>query len=523
MNPVQFFEYGKSRVSAIQPNTFIGGVAATIPTKEDLATKLGISSSNISSFNIVGSDIEATIISNYAIPASCFEGNTAITYYKTIEGKAISMGIYAFKDTVNMEFAEFSGQISLNNTAFGGSSANIIVKDTLVIANGAFLSNNSTIVYIPNATNIGGNVTKDNVFSGHFFRKKIYCHPSLATSNAGAEEGDVAYARSLGSIIRYVDNFTAPNPITDLSIGTVYATAIQVNFTAPTGSFNAIEYYECYANGVYKNTIEGSGDFITGLTPGANYSIEVKPVDILYNKSSSNTVTQITSIGNILDYPINERLISYYKMEGNVLDSWGTNHGTATAITYESGTVGQQAIFNNSFITVEDSNNLTFTDGAKDFPFSISFLINFTSKTTSYFFGRDSSGTAREWLVGITPSGLTGYLFNPDNSGRISAYIPTAEIPTGTNLFFTLTYNGNNKLSGLKMYINSTEKTLTNASSGSYTGQGNTASKLYIGKSQFIAGNLNAKMDEIAIWNTALTPAEISDINAKLNLGQSLI
>lgn len=43
-------------------------------------------------------------------------------------------------------------------------------------------------------------------------------------------------------------------------------------------------------------------------------------------------------------------------MDGNALDSKGTNNGTATAITYEAGMVGQRAIFNGTTSKIDCGN-----------------------------------------------------------------------------------------------------------------------------------------------------------------------
>jgi len=163
---------------------------------------------------------------------------------------------------------------------------------------------------MPNVLEIGDTVLFNDFFDDKLgetpFKSgcKIYINPFLQTSNAGAEEGDIAYARTRGATIRYVTDFTAPNPITNLSIGNVYGTAIQLNFTAPTGSLNTIDFYEVWVNGRYYQDITGSGQYITGLTPSTVYNIEVKPTDIYYNKSTSNIVTQTTSDGAITDLSI---------------------------------------------------------------------------------------------------------------------------------------------------------------------------------------------------------------------------
>lgn len=298
MNQIAWQIYGGSNRKA---NTFIGGVAATITTAGALATKLGIASNRITNFKIVGSDIECRISGSYSIPVSCFRSDTFITYYRDTDNLVVSIGSTAFQYTTLMTELDLAGV--LNSGSYYGSNINrIIFKNcTTVPAYGFDSSGNVKLIYIPNATSLGGTSGNNDVFTigggtPSFSGRLLYVHPSLATNNAGAPDGDLAYAISQGAIVRYVTNFTAPNPITNLSVGNVYGTAIQLNFTAPTGSTNAIEFYEIYINGVYNRTVTASGQYITGLSLNNAYTIEVKPVDIFYNKSTSNVVSATTAI-----------------------------------------------------------------------------------------------------------------------------------------------------------------------------------------------------------------------------------
>lgn len=92
-----------------------------------------------------------------------------------------------------------------------------------------------------------------------------------------------------------------PNPITDLSAGTIYNTAIKLNFTPPS-STNAIDYYDLYLNGILQSQrITASGQYVIGLTPSTNYDITLKAVDIFHNKSVvSNIVALSTTSVNIM-------------------------------------------------------------------------------------------------------------------------------------------------------------------------------------------------------------------------------
>lgn len=349
----------------------------------------------------------------------------------------------------------------------------------------------------------------------------IYAHPSMETINNGGLEADLTYARdSRDAIIRYVTNFTAPNPITDLSVGTVFGTAVQLNFTTPI-STNAIDYYELYVNGIYSKKII-SGNYITGLSTNTSYAFEIIPVDIFYNKSTSNTVNVTTAATE--PYPISN-MTSYYIMEGNVVDRVGTNNGTATAITYEAGTVGQRALLNGttSFISIPDSDSLSF-NGTNDLPFSISYILKLnvlTSGSQYWIFGKRSGNSIFEYQFSIYNGVCYFDIYDTTNSAYIRNTFSWTLLNTIDTFKITHTYDGLG-LNGMSTYINNALVSGTRTAIGTYSSMKNTTSPLLWGKRE--TGNfLNGSIDEVSIWNTALTLSQISEINAKLNSGQSPI
>lgn len=296
MNQIAWQIFGGSKTKA---NTFIGGVASTITTSGALATKLEIATNRITNFKIVGSDIECRISGSYGIPFGCFASNTSITYYRDTDNLVSSLQGSTFANTSQIKTIEFNGVLSiLESEILGSNIEEVLLKNCISSARQSLqFASKLDIVYIPNCTILGVSPSvNNNVFVSIKVGCKIYAHPSMATINSGGVEADLAAAISAGAIVRYVTNFTAPSSITNLSVGTTYGTAIQLNFTAPTGSTNAIDYYECYANGVYKNTITASGQYITGLTLNTAYTFQLIPVDIFYNKSTSNVVSVTTTI-----------------------------------------------------------------------------------------------------------------------------------------------------------------------------------------------------------------------------------
>ena len=285
-------------------NTYIGGVSATIGTAALLATKLGISVGNISNFTVVGSDIKCFITGSYVIPTSCFSGDTSITYFNDTDGLITDLNVSAFQNTPNLKKLNFSGVITLTGAyivrydVVTSRKIEVFLDNCTNITGQAFYDGyyHDLLIYAPKCTVLGASASVNNFV---FYRVKtgstIYLNPFLQTSNGGAEEADVAYARGLGATIRYVTNFTAPNPVTTLAAGTIASTTIQLNFTAPS-STNTIEYYEVWLNGVdSEKTVTASGQNITGLTTATNYNITVIAVDIFLNKSLiSNSINATT-------------------------------------------------------------------------------------------------------------------------------------------------------------------------------------------------------------------------------------
>jgi len=129
----------------------------------------------------------------------------------------------------------------------------------------------------------------------------MYLHPSLETSDGGLRHASVVYWEDTrGAVIRYVNEFTAPNTVNDLSASSVTETSFNLDFTVPSVTVNAIEYYEVW---IYDDInrwryftshqeIVTTGGTILGLESGTTYRVEIKTVDILFNKSSfSNQIT----------------------------------------------------------------------------------------------------------------------------------------------------------------------------------------------------------------------------------------
>jgi hypothetical protein len=535
-NPIQFYESGKSR-GAASYLLEIGGVSSTINTAALLADKMlnypsgtAFSPSNILNFTIVGANIQCFLNADYKIKDDAYLNNLSITYYNDY-GSCIETGLQSFLVgggfTMILKKVYLKNAITIGVACFSGngfsSVEEIILPNAIQLGNGCFANAESfKIIYIPRATNIGDTVLYNDVFAFSNQGFKVYAEPSMVTINSGGVEGDLAYViNTLKGTVNYVDNFTLPNPVNTLLIGTIYGTAIQLNFTPPTGSTNAIDYYECYANGVFKNKITTSGQYIRGLTVNTTYQFTVIAVDVFYNKS---LVSNLVSVSTASSLSYQDSIVAYYKFQDNTKDSFYSNDGNGTAIVYENGLVGKRAVFNGttSKIVLNPSSSFSFNNANNDLPFSLAFILNQPSSKFATIFSKRDTAPAEYQLTMSTSQKLTLELYS---GGTTAVRFNTTSLDSvilNQNNIVCVTYDGSGLASGIKIYINNILSAQVNTTTGSYVKMNSTSSNVYLGADRGNA-NSNIKKDEFAVFKKSISSTEVNDIQTKFTNGQSLI
>ena len=268
------------------PNTFIGGMATWAPDKATLASKFGVSESIISYFNINGNDIEVNFNSDYSLRGQSIYNIDSFTFFHDLENKLIStntQSIYLFGVGYNFTSIKLEGLIVMNGSStFRGDKGlrRLYLKNcTTIYFTGHFSAMNIDRIYLGRVTQMGASATSNDLFVSSTVGK-IYAHASMATINAGSPDGDL-----VGKTVTYVQNYTEPDAITDLSYNGVDTT---LNFTFPN-SLNALDFYEVEVNGFFKQEITGSGTPINGLISGDK--VQVLSCDIYWNRSKSNIIT----------------------------------------------------------------------------------------------------------------------------------------------------------------------------------------------------------------------------------------
>lgn len=218
-------------------------------------------------------------------------------------------------------------------------------------------------------------------------------------------------------------------------------------------------------------------------------------------------------------YPL-ANIISEYKFEDNTNDTVGSNNGTATGVSYVTDMVSKAGSFgssSSSYVTISDSDDLSFTDGVTDLPFSTTFLIKFSSfdNTNGLWVinKRDDSAINSEYQITFK-DGFNIFLFkktSPSDHIRRS-YVFT---PTLNQIYhLTATYDGSETHAGIKLYLDGVSVG-TSSLSGTYTGMSNTSSPVEIGKRGWESpsiGSSSYRLDCVRFWNKELTAAEALDI-----------
>ena len=196
-------------------------------------------------------------------------------------------------------------------------------------------------------------------------------------------------------------------------------------------------------------------------------------------------------------------LVSYWKMNNNWNDSKSSNHGTGqNGVTFStSAKVGTHAgSFDGSddYVTMGSPTSLNITG-----PLSISAWV-YVNAFNSY------DGIV---VKGFATSGYSIHIrsdlslwFEIDNAGTRAAYNPPESvlIPGSWN-HVAATYNG----SVMRIFVNGREA--GTGLSSTVNPAADVTEEVIVGKRPG-NGTLNGKLDDLAIWSTALTPTEISNI-----------
>jgi len=169
------------------------------------------------------------------------------------------------------------------------------------------------------------------------------------------------------------------------------------------------------------------------------------------------------------------------------------------------------------YIDCGDSNDFSFGDGLTDTPFSVSAWINIKSfGTNNVVFSKDSGLPNREYAIGFFSGFKNLRFYIKDNGGNNQQSIDSTTLfAINTWYNITCTYDGSggsNAADGMNIYVNSVLETPTNVIKGTYTAMSNTTAPVNIGRYGAAASPLNAKVDEVSLYDSELSQIDVTDI-----------
>jgi hypothetical protein len=200
-------------------------------------------------------------------------------------------------------------------------------------------------------------------------------------------------------------------------------------------------------------------------------------------------------------------LVSYWKMEGNSTDFWDSHNGTDTSVTYGTayGKINQGASFNGSTSQI-NSWYLPFT--SVNSTWSVSFWFEST-QTVGYWFGWSNNGCGITIGADGISNGAVGVHY--DNGSTNKTIYSNSAYNDGNWHLVVVTYSGSNSdyIANTTIYVDGSAVATTN--NGSITGSAYGTS-LRVGNRYTYNSPYSGDIDEVGIWNRALSTTEISDL-----------
>ncbi|MCX6876245.1 MAG: putative Ig domain-containing protein [Verrucomicrobia bacterium] len=223
------------------------------------------------------------------------------------------------------------------------------------------------------------------------------------------------------------------------------------------------------------------------------------------------------TLGHAAAVPLPANCVSWWRAENTFADSVGTNHGTGlNGVTYAAGEVGQAWSFDGTddSIQVPSSANLNLVSGQG---WTLEGWIKPEDTSTRFIAhkGSQTSGGDQYWQVYLNGNALRFEMVS--NAGYDSVISSTTMVTGQWQHFAVVVDNMGGPISGYHLYLNGTDAGTSYTHDGASSGTVNNTEPLRIGAvnaygslSDFLKGQL----DELAIYNRALSANEIAAIHA---------
>jgi RHS repeat-associated protein len=257
------------------------------------------------------------------------------------------------------------------------------------------------------------------------------------------------------------------------------------------------------------STNEGKVIFGAQLTSEATSSMQLEVQVGAPNGTGTEVGTGSPEFEVDTNGTLTNSLISYYKAE-DITDFWSTNNLTNnSSVSFVPGKIGNAAEFTKS---PAKSLSIGSTLGIDGGAISVSLWVkpnSLPSGSEDILFSQFNNSSKVGYMLQLQDSGGTQKIrwrrVRWDSAENVAEYATTLSTSVFTHL--VATYDGAN----LKLYINGTQQgSTTGSGSGGTASTSRTAIGAHFDSLGY--GNPNADIDELGIWNRALSSTEISDL-----------
>jgi RHS repeat-associated protein len=235
------------------------------------------------------------------------------------------------------------------------------------------------------------------------------------------------------------------------------------------------------------------------------------PAILSASSTNSTSSTKVFQVNTLSGGTLTNRLVSYYPMEGNSHDYYGSNNGIDTSMTYSTtcGKVNYGACFNGSNAWINTSYNQPTSTS-----FNFWLKLNSDANADNYGYnlvtvGSTSNYTNQGVVYDTNGSGVKQLSFY-GQAQNINDYWANYPITLGTTNWYMITYTYNGSV--INGYVNGSWVASTTWTTA---GSGGLIYPLAVGSNEtdtYYPNYLNGSVDEVGVWNRALTQNEITDL-----------
>lgn len=222
-----------------------------------------------------------------------------------------------------------------------------------------------------------------------------------------------------------------------------------------------------------------------------NRAITATEVAILYAECEPTSI-----VDNINPFE-DGSLKALYKFDGSATDATGVHNGVATNVTYASGKFGNCAVFGGSSVNAKVTVPYIFPSGGN--------AISIWAKVDS---ANQSGGTLFGYAVTARQSLLRND-YNLLSAGAWMHRLPSGErVCTNLDEWYHIVYTSNGS-EPLKLYVNGVLRTNLIVTNFNWTTFAIDGLGFFVTSS---TENLTGKLDQLRIFNKALTPLEVASL-----------